>query len=199
MRRNIVLPSKSQIFDYWKDHLFDNGLSIDFGEPSCWVCGFHYDGKYDIKRPNASWETILRRWEKIPLQRCHIIPRSLDGSDSVENLFLMCRECHDTAPNTNIREIFFEWARAQNWLKREQYKFNQALEAFSVAKRDHRQFIKTMNSPAFKMWSEHKTGYHWPQSNYAPRSSRLTPATMVGLIVYFLRQEKESLTQHSTR
>lgn len=191
MRRNVILPSKGQIFDYWKGRLLDYGLFIDWGEPSCWVCGFHYDGKYDITRPDASWEAILGCWEKIPLQRCHITPRSLNGSDSVENLFLMCRECHDIAPNTNIPEIFFEWARSQNWLKREQAKLNQALETFSMSKRDYRRFVKTMNSPAFHVWVKNKIGFHWPQSNYAPRSSRLTYSTMIGLVTYFLRQENK--------
>ncbi len=191
MRRDIVLPSKSQIFEYWKDRLLEKGFFIDFGEPSCWGCGFHYGTKYDIKRPDASWETILRCWEKIPLQRCHIIPRSLCGADSVENMFLMCRECHDTAPNTNIPEIFFEWARSQSWIKREQAKINQALESFSVSKRDYKKITRTMNSPVFQMWAKDRTGLHWPQSNYAPTTSRLTPATMVGLAIYFLRQENE--------
>jgi hypothetical protein len=30
-------------------------------------------------------------------------------------------------------------------------------------------------------------GLHWPQSNYASISSRLTPATIVGLAVHYLR------------
>lgn len=191
MPRDINLPSKSQIFEYWKNRLSDKGLSIDWGEPSCWVCGFHYQSKYDTKRPDASREEILRCWEKTPLQRCHLVPRSLQGSDSVENLFLMCRECHDLAPNTNTPDIFFEWARAQHWLKREQTKFAQALESFSVTTEDYLRFNEVMDSPAFRTWVQDKIGIHWPQSNYAPRSSRLTPATLVGLVVFFLRKKAE--------
>lgn len=192
MHRNLDLPSKSQIFEYWKDRLLDKGVFIDWGEPSCWVCGFHYDAKYDIRRPDASWEEILRCWEKIPLQRCHIIPRSLKGPDSPENLFLMCRECHDLAPNTSIPEIFFEWVQSQHWTNRERVKMTQALKTFSVPKRDYRKLVKTMNSPVFRAWAETKSGRHWPQSNYASKSSRLTPSTMVGLAIFFLRQEKSA-------
>lgn len=188
MHPSNVLPSKREIFDYWKERLLEIGVFIDWGEPSCWACGFHYEAKYDIKRPDASWEEIFLCWEKIPLQRCHIIPRSLGGSDSVGNLFLMCRECHDLAPNTSIPEIFFEWVRSQAWLRREQARIDQALEAFSVSQHDYPEIQKTINSPEFKVWVDGKMGLHRPQSNYAPRSSRLTPSTIVGLVVYFLRE-----------
>jgi len=92
------LPSKSQIFEYWRERLPPLGFRIDWGEPGCWACGFHYGAKYDVKRPDARW--------------CEI---SLGGTNDVANLFLMCRECHDLAPNTSVLEIFFEWARAQSW------------------------------------------------------------------------------------
>jgi hypothetical protein len=103
------LPSKSEIFEHWKERLLEFGFFVDWGEPGCWGCGFHYSDKYDIGRSNASWHEILRRWDSIPLQRCHIVPRSLGGTNDVANLFLMCRECHDQMPNTVVPEIFFEW------------------------------------------------------------------------------------------
>jgi hypothetical protein len=109
------LPSKAEIFDYWKERLPALGFFIDWGEPSCFACRFHYGTKYDIKRSDAGWHKIFECWNSIPLQRCHIVPRSLGGTDEVANLFLMCRECHDLAPNTSFPEIFFEWARAQSW------------------------------------------------------------------------------------
>ncbi|WP_169729517.1 HNH endonuclease signature motif containing protein [Azovibrio restrictus] len=201
MNRRIFLdlPSKADIFEYWKERLFKHGLLIDWCEPSCWVCGFSYGTKYDIRRSDASWDEIYECWERMPLQRCHIVPRSLGGADTVENLFLMCRECHDTAPNTNIPEIFFEWSRSQHWQKREHAKVIQALEAFSVPKRDYRKFMRTMESPLFQEWMQDKIGLHWPQSNYAPRSSRLTPATIVGLVVHYFRQQPHAPTRRSTR
>lgn len=73
------LPPKSRVFDHWKGGLGRLGFSIDWGEPGCWACGFHYDAKYDIKRHNVSLRKILDRWDRIPLQRCHIIPRALGG------------------------------------------------------------------------------------------------------------------------
>jgi hypothetical protein len=64
------LPSKSQIFDHWKDRLPGLGITIHWRQPGCWTCGFHYGARYGIKRPDTSWHEILRCWDNIPLQRC---------------------------------------------------------------------------------------------------------------------------------
>ena len=180
------LPARSEIFEYWKDRLPQLGLLIDWGEPGCWTCGFHYGCKYDIKRSDVDWETILRCWDRIPLQRCHIVPRSLQGTDLVENLFLMCRECHDTMPNTSIPEIFYRWTRTQNFEVRENSKIFHALKSFGIAEKDYESVMNVMLSEQFKSWANGKRGIHRPQSRYAPISSRLTPATTIGLAVHYL-------------
>ena len=100
------LPSKADIFEHWKEWLDQNGF--DWGEPNCWACKRWWGTTYDIKKSNAPWGKIRAIWNKVPLQRCHIIPRSLGGTDDPSNLFLMCRDCHDRAPNTPSREIFFK-------------------------------------------------------------------------------------------
>ena len=181
------LPSKSEIFEFWKDRIARVVRWIDWGEPGCWACRFYYGPKYDIKRSDASWDDILRCWDRIPLQRCHIVPRSLGGSNDVSNLFLMCRECHDRMPNTTIPEIFFEWARAQSWRSREDAKLRDAMKAFGVEEAILPDLNQVLISDGFRTWSDGKSGLHWPQSNYAPISSRLTPASIVGLALYYLR------------
>ena len=128
----------------------------------------------------------MRGWDKIPLQYCHIVSRSLGGSDEASNLFLMCRECHDQAPNTTITAIFFEWARAQSWHVREFAKIRDALRALGIDDTNAREFEAVLESE-FKRWKCGKFSFHRPQSNYAPISSRLMPATLVGLAAYYLR------------
>jgi hypothetical protein len=181
-----VLPSKAQIFSHWKDRFRDIGIFIDRGEPS-WACGFHYGIKYDVKASDASWKKILDGWERIPLQRCHIVPRSLGGSDELSNLFLMSRECHDLQPNTALPELFFEWARAQSCSVRESVKIDEALRSFDVPPEQHRDLVQLVQSSNFKAWLGGKLGLHRPQSNYASVSCRLSPATMIGLAVHYLR------------
>jgi len=182
------LPSKAQIYDYWKHRLSKLYLHVEPSKPRCWACGFHYSARYDIKRPEVGWDEILRRWNRIPLQRCHIIPKSLEGSDKVSNLFLLCRECHDLMPNTSIPEVFFRWVRAQNWEFREDAKIRDAMRAFGVDGSRLRHLERVIRSSGFRRLIAGKFGLHRPQSNYAPISSRLTPATYVGLAVLYHRE-----------
>lgn len=156
------LPSRAEIFEYWKNRFHEIGRFIDWGEPSCWGCGFHYGDKFDILRSDASWETILKGWNRIPLQRCHIVPKGLGGTDTVDNLFLMCRECHDLAPNTPFPELFFQWVRAQSWLQRENARIREAMRAFSVSEKDQRDLVSVLESAEFKDWLDGKIGLHRP-------------------------------------
>ena len=188
------LRPKSEIFAYWKDRLRDLGIFVDWGEPGCWACGFHYGTKYDIKRSNADWDEILKCWESIPLQRCHIIPRSLGGTADARNIFLMCRECHDLAPNTDIPEIFFEWVRAQSWHVRESFRTRAAFASFGVDCASEESLWELIDSDEFKSWVSGRFGLHRPQSKYAAVSHRLTPATLIGLAVYYRRAHKTGST-----
>jgi HNH endonuclease len=200
LKRNFqdVLPLKSEIFEYWKDKLGELQRSIDWGEPSCWACGFHYDGKYDIKRRNPTWENILNCWDRIPLQRCHIIPRALGGPDTVDNLFLLCRECHDAAPNTNAPDIFFAWVNAQDYYVRELAKMVTAFNAFGVTEEDYPELEVIFRSEEFRKWNQGRLSLHRPQSNYAARSSRLTPSTYIGLALLYKKEMAEAnLVLHS--
>jgi hypothetical protein len=104
----------------------------------------------------------------------------------------MCRECHDHAPNTPFPEIFFEWARAQSHFKRENEKLLTAMAWFGLNKSDMADVVRVMRSEPFKEWALGKLGIHRPQSNYATTSSRLTSATMVGLVVHYMRNVENS-------
>jgi len=199
MRYDDKLPSRAQIFEYWKDRIEGLVRPIYWDEPCCWACRFHYGFKYNVKRPDASWDEILRCWNRIPLQRCHIVGRSLRGSDDVSNLFLLCRECHDRMPNTNIPEIFYEWARAQSWSRREDAKILDAAKAFGVEDAMASDLEQVLESEDYKAWSEGRRGLHWPQSNYASISSRLTPATSLGLAVYYLRYVRDRRLKEQSR
>jgi 5-methylcytosine-specific restriction endonuclease McrA len=100
-----------QICEYWftRDRLtqlFSFGLYFDIGEPACWACGRY-------------WSTSrVKRWCDAPLDRCHIIPAAKGGADDASNLVLMCKECHDLAPNTTEPELLFVWMGKQNYLQR---------------------------------------------------------------------------------
>lgn len=118
-------PSHYRIFSYWKDKCVtkdgipaDNGgieVVNDWGEPSCWACGKQVDlsgyKTYDQNLANNDFVKIYGyRAVKVHLQRCHIVPHSLGGSDrDVSNYFLLCHKCHSESPDTENPRNFFRW------------------------------------------------------------------------------------------
>ena len=122
-----------KIFDYWKDKAitkngdivdvndekyFDCSIEVvyDHGEPECFACrrlvkGVLEDEKYDewLNMKGGLKNIWNHRDVKKNLQRCHIIPHSLNGSGNPENMFLMCKDCHEESPDTNNPKNFFRY------------------------------------------------------------------------------------------
>jgi hypothetical protein len=90
-------------------------------------------------------------------------------------------------PDFDIADVFFDWARRQSWWTREFAKIRAALDAFDFDPGKLEQLTALMRSQEFKSWLSGKIGLHRPQSNYAPRSSRVKPATIIGPAIYYLR------------
>lgn len=86
------VPCMRDIVDYWSRRQDECGLSVDWSEAHkrCWCCA-------GVRR----------------LQRCHITPRSLRGSDDASNRVLLCAECHAEAPNVADPEFMWVWLRAR--------------------------------------------------------------------------------------
>ena len=112
-------PSVVKIIKYWMDNnIFEDEPSswfnpaIDVGEPSCFGCGLWTDN-WDIKHKDNRRNTWQKCWkgatEGLGLERAHVIPYSLGGSDEPSNFVMLCAECHADAPNVNNREYFLRW------------------------------------------------------------------------------------------
>ncbi|MCM3749266.1 HNH endonuclease [Paenibacillus pasadenensis] len=104
------MASKQQIVDYWFSIVDECDLSVDASEAHerCWRCGY-----------------------KQSLERCHIIPSSLGGEDTVSNLVLLCRRCHLENPNIANKDIMWDWLRAHKatfyntfWVKQGMKEYN---------------------------------------------------------------------------
>ncbi|MFD2755637.1 HNH endonuclease [Comamonas terrae] len=80
-----------EIVAYWTNRRSEVGMAVDWTEAHllCWRCA-----------------------HKRNLQRCHIVPRSLGGSDQPENLVLLCKQCHTEAPNVADSEFMWTWLKA---------------------------------------------------------------------------------------
>ena len=85
-----IKTKKQDILDYHYKNTCESNMGCDADEwhRRCWRCGY------------------IRN-----LERCHIIPRSLNGSDTPENYVLLCNECHQEAPNVSDKNYMIEWIK----------------------------------------------------------------------------------------
>ena len=149
-----------QVVEYWEIRESECGLSVDWAEAEklCWRC--------------ASARI---------LQRCHITPRALGGSDGPSNLVLLCAQCHAEAPNVEDPTFMWTWLRAHAapfygtyWYERgvREYEFifgRKPLEDIS--------YTEAMESRLRGVIAEHilRTSTHWGQG-------RLNAATVAWLL-----------------
>jgi hypothetical protein len=181
------VPSVKAILDYWytKERLHEAKYFIDLGEPTCWACGQGWNGRYDVV--GATFAQCVKAWERAPLQRCHIVPRTLGGATEPSNFVLMCLECHDRAPNTTSREVFFAWFKKQSWIKRESARLSEALEDAGFDFKNEaemKRITETLYSAEFREWSKARSSLHWGQSER--QGAVLTHSTVVGLLREYL-------------
>lgn len=161
------MPSRARVLDVWRKWLEENG--IDPLEPQCWCCFRPLKKSRRLlnlaKMANPSWTEIRRAWNDYEsLQRCHIVAKSLGGTDDPENIFLMCKKCHDRAPATTSRELFLRWVSSQcevNEIAEMWYQFKKTLQDFGV---DSDEELLELNgifaSHEFKVWVHDNTGIH---------------------------------------
>ena len=86
------MPSRTQIFNYWKDRIYTGG---DVNH--CFACS-----SLDSYR----------------LERAHILAKHLGGQDSVENLHILCKHCHISSEMLG-GEQYWRWfeATSSNWFQ----------------------------------------------------------------------------------
>lgn len=111
------MPSRSKIANFWTNttegikrikHIVEKYqidseklLTIELECAHCWACQKVFRGN----------EGRLKRYNEknVGLQRCHIIPLDLGGSNDPSNLFLLCGDCHKESPDTLDEYYFFQW------------------------------------------------------------------------------------------
>ena len=157
----ISIPSKAAIFEHWSEWL-DNNF-FEWGEPSCWACRWGFNGKYDLKNGKASWKEIKNNWNRVPLQKCHIVPKAIGGLDSPDNLFLLCKECHDISPDSASKPAFLIWVSKQNYSQRLDDTIRIELKNFGFDRDDYERLREVVNSKDFSKWLDKNTGSHFNQ------------------------------------
>lgn len=179
----MTMPTKSQIFEHWMDWLDNRGF--DWGEPCCSACKRPLNTKYDLNKPKATREEIIENWDKVSLQRCHIIARQFDGEDIPDNLFLMCKSCHDRAPNTRSREAFLAWVEKQNYTSLVQEDLMRELRNFGLLDRIDEINEILANRKLMKHFFNN-SGFHM---NQAKGGSEITLSSIVVQIAEELKRQ----------
>ena len=104
------MPKKNTIAEYWNPILIRIGLEVDYelqNNIQCFTCG-----KTDQR-----------------LERAHIKAKCNGGSDSVKNLHVLCRGCHDESEFYE-GDIYWRW-----------YKYKRVNEFNEIFKNDIARYI----------------------------------------------------------
>ena len=85
-----MLTTIKKIVEYWEARKDETELNVDWADAHerCWRCGY-----------------------KTKLEKCHIIPKALGGSDQPSNLVLLCIRCHREAPNFPDPNFMWLWIK----------------------------------------------------------------------------------------
>lgn len=137
-QRETLKTTHKSIYQYWRDkcissdgyvyidvgypghdsNLVKNKETIpvvyDWGEPECFACRQPINELYESEKYEETLaDDCDNLWNfpqvKHALNRCHIVPHALGGTDKPENLFLMCERCHKDSPDTIYKDQFFKW------------------------------------------------------------------------------------------
>lgn len=83
------MESKKKIFEYWLER---NEFDLwGYENPVCFICGTEHS-----------------------LERCHLIPNALGGSDDCSNIVLLCGKHHRNAPNIGIPDIMINYIKNES-------------------------------------------------------------------------------------
>jgi HNH endonuclease len=154
-----------EIVNYWSANASECGLSVDWAdaEKRCWRCA---QGRQ--------------------LQRCHIIPRALEGTESPSNLVLLCAQCHAEAPNVADPEFMWVWLRAHAASFYETYWHERGFREyeFIFGESPFKDLLTEEALPLFRNALENymrKASTHWGQG-------KLNPAT----IAWVMRKARDA-------
>ncbi len=167
------MPSKFEIAMYW--HYEDVELAMDPGEPSCFACGYFQEYWDKPSTPEA-------RWEIAALQKCHLTPRALGGSDEADNLVLLCADCHRDAPDVLDPQWMLAWMHARpSWLERSIGQLASLLADFGVTVEVA---AATVSDPVFREWAVKKVVPHFGEG--------ISLSSWVSLVAEYVTAEVEA-------
>jgi hypothetical protein len=101
-RKNI---SGFSILQFWAGKKDYNDILwiVDPGEKTCFKCGF-------LAEEIGDKETLRSFWNKsTKLEKAHIVPHSLGGTEEPRNIIFLCSRCHELCPDTIDYDLNLKW------------------------------------------------------------------------------------------
>lgn len=133
---------------YWSEKIYEGDLGTDWDDADviCWRCGH------------------VRQQQK-----CHIVPKSLGGSDDTSNTIPLCAMCHDEMPNVSDPGFVWEWIKEDHGCCYDTYWTIRAIKEAGITGDDMENFDP-------KKFAEVSSGcgVHFGQG---AGGARITPAT----------------------
>jgi len=91
MTQKPIKVKNEEIVKHWSKIVDESDIAVDWCDANvrCWRCAR----------------------KKKTLERCHIIPESLGGTGDVNNLILLCKDCHQESPDVLESKYIWEWIK----------------------------------------------------------------------------------------
>ena len=172
--KRVIGTTINEIVKYWAAHVDESELSVDFSEAHerCWRCG------YETK-----------------LEKCHIVPYSLGGQDTAENLILLCSMCHSEGPNIADPDFFWDWLKANKATFYNTYWINRGMREYEfIYKKSIVQELLDLKTSDVEVISDllreqmEKASWHWGQP-------RMNPATIAGVFRMIVKKLQSEAKQ----
>lgn len=114
MSTRAAMPSHYDIALWWAENQDRDGrpFVLDLGEPACFGCRWYPD---DCEASDTV--TFRAAWGKhAKLERAHLKPHSLGGTNDPSNIVLLCKTCHLDAPDWDDPAEMLAWVqRRRHW------------------------------------------------------------------------------------
>lgn len=187
-------PPKYWIASYWQkecgynsDEGYGWSFVIDIGEPSCFACGW-YKPTWVTYDAAGGCIDLVKIWAGTTgLQIAHLVPHSLGGGTAPENLVLLCKECHQEAPDYIDPNYMLDWMRRRgSYVQRQYLQLEEAfkLTGMAITKNNAAEVEAALRSEGFKRFFMDRTTTHAAAISLATFAAMLKDYT--GLQKYFL-------------
>ena len=171
MGRKNNKTQQHEIVDYWFSRVDECELSVDASEAHerCWRCGC-----------------------KRSLERCHIVPSSLGGSDEPANLVLLCKRCHLENPNVSDPEIMWDWIRAYKTSLYDTFWIIQGMKEYEIIYKKSLNEEFEENNISYNSNFEKSIKEEIRNASYHFGDQYMNSATIAGIIRMIIKRYRET-------